>query len=71
MSCQRHVPECRYRWDEHDAPRRARRYPGARPLGFLVHRGNAHGLGAHRILCDWAFDPADGRSATNWTKLEL
>ena len=26
---------------------------------------------AHRILCDWAFDHADWRSATNWTKLEL
>jgi hypothetical protein len=26
---------------------------------------------AHRILCDWAFDRADWRSATNWTKLEL
>ena len=26
---------------------------------------------AHRILCDWAFDRADWRSATNWTKAEL
>ena len=26
---------------------------------------------AHRILCDWAFDQADWRSATDWTKLEL
>lgn len=26
---------------------------------------------AHRILCDWAFDHANWRSTTNWTKLEL
>ncbi len=26
---------------------------------------------AHRILCDWAFDHAEWRSATNWTKLEV
>ena len=26
---------------------------------------------AHRILCDWAWDRADWRSATNWTKLAL
>ena len=26
---------------------------------------------AHRFLCDWAFDQADWRSATDWTKLKL